>query len=90
MMNTFVFSKKAAKRFLDLPKSAQERISKKLKSLKKYEDIFPLLKRLYHMEPSTHRLRVGNYRLVLYLKVQNKAETIFMVADVGDRRDVYK
>ncbi len=90
MMNTFVFSKKAVKRFLNLPKSAQTRILTKLESLKEYPDIFPLIKRLHHFEEVSHRLRVGPYRLLLELKIQNKDRTRFLIVDVGDRRDVYR
>lgn len=86
-MNKFVFTKKAEKTFLKLPKSVQDRISDKLKDLKNHEDIFSILKRLYHLEPATHRLRVGNYRLILEQKEQ---DTTFWVLDVGDRKSVYK
>ena len=89
-MNQFVFTKKAEKRFLDLPKSMQERMINKLKDLKQHDDILSVLKRLHHLEPASHRLRVGDYRLILELKKQTKKETIFWILDVGDRKDVYK
>lgn len=89
-MNQFIFTKKAEKRFLDLPKSIQKRILVRLKDLKQHEDIFSILKRLYHLEPASHRLRVGNHRLILELREQNKKETSFWVLDVGDRKDIYK
>jgi len=86
-MNEFVFTKKAEKRFLKLPKSVQSRILDKLKDLKNHEDIFSILKRLYHLEPATHRLRVGDYRLIFEQKQQG---TTFWVLDVGDRKNIYK
>lgn len=89
-MIEFVFTKKAKKRFLNLPKSAQKRILEKLKKLKDHEDVFSVLKRLHHLEPASHRLRIGHYRLILELKKQEKSVTRFFVLDVGDRKDVYK
>ncbi len=89
-MVTFIFTKKAEKRFLDLPKSAQERILKKLREMKKNEDIFLVLKRLHHFEPATHRLRIGPYRLILELKEQTQKKTGLWILDVGDRKDIYR
>ena len=89
-MNQFIFTKKAEERFLDLPKSIQERIITKLKNLKQHDDILSILKRLHYLEPASHRLRVGNYRLILELKKQTQKETIFWILGVGDRKDIYK
>ncbi len=89
-MIQFDFSRFAEKRFLKFPKAVQERILKKLRELKGHEDIFSLLKRLHHFEPATHRLRVGSYRLIFELKKQEKERIVFLVLDVGDRKDVYQ
>lgn len=86
-MNEFVFTKKAEKSFLKLPGSVQSRVVGKLKDLKNHEDIFSILKRLYHLEPATHRLRIGSYRLILEQKGQG---TTFWILDVGDRKNIYK
>lgn len=89
-MNKFVFAKKAEKKFRSLPNSVQERILKKLKDLKPHEDLLSILKRLHHLEPASHRLRVGDYRLILELKDQSSEGLSFWILDVGNRKDIYK
>lgn len=88
-MNNFVFTNYGKERFLDLPKPVQNRINKKLKSLKAHDDIVAVLKRLHHFEPATHRLRVGTFRLILELRKQTSGEMLFFILDVGDRKDIY-
>lgn len=68
----------------------QKRILVKLKALKEHEDIFSVLKKLHHLEPATHRLRIGNYRLVLELGERKGESVKFLVLDLGDRKDVYR
>ena len=77
----------AKKIFLKLEHSVQDRILRKLKLLKQYseEDLKSVLVGLTNFEPATHRLRVGDYRLIL----QQKAEDKFLILDLGHRRDIY-
>lgn len=89
MTNQFLFTKKAEKIFFKLPKSVQSRIVIKLKDLKKHEDIFTVLKQLHHLEPASHRLRIGDYRLILECKDQSLHKSLFWILDVGHRRSVY-
>lgn len=89
-MITFAFTKYAQKRFFTLPSPVQKRISKKLSEFKKHSNIFSLLKRLHHFEPATHRLRIGDYRLILELAKQERSSIEFLVLDVGDRKAIYK
>jgi len=89
-MTVFVFTKYSEKAFNKLPKNVKERILDKLRELKKHDDIFAVLKRLHNLEPASHRLRIGNYRLILELKSQKNDKTEFWVLDVGDRKDIYK
>jgi len=89
-MVSFILSKFAEKRFSKLPKNLQERFILKLKELKEHDDIFSLLKVLRDFEPATHRLRIGNYRLILELKKQTKTPVDFFVLDVGHRKDIYR
>ena len=86
-MNVFVFTKQAKKSFGRLPESARERILAKLKGLKSHPDLFSILRPLINFEPATHRLRIGEYRLVLG---QGKNRSEFWVLDVGHRKEVYK
>ncbi len=89
-MVTFVFTKKSEKRFLSLSGKVRKRILDKLKNLKNHDDVFAVLKRLHHLEPATHRLRIGDYRLILEIS-DRKGECVkFLILDVGDRRDIYK
>lgn len=89
-MHIFVFTKKAEKEFGKLSGEIRERIITKLKELKAHEAIFSVLKALHHFEPATHRLRIGSRRLILELKSQEKEGCIFLVLDVGDRKEIYK
>lgn len=89
-MVVFVFSKFAAKRFGKLAQSEQTRITTKLHELKSHPDILSTLKPLHKFEPATHRLRVGNYRLILQLTQVNAKHTELFVLDVGHRRDIYR
>ena len=89
-MAVFVFSKFAYKRLKKLGKSEQERIIFKLQELRLHPDIISVLKSLHHFEPATHRLRVGDYRLILQLTKQTARVTEFFVLDVGHRRDIYR
>lgn len=84
-MNTFVFTVDAQKKFQVLEISVQRRIFSKLRELKKRECLVSVMKRLHDFWPATHRLRVGNYRLILAQKSENE----FLVLDVGHRRNVY-
>lgn len=89
-MVAFIFTKKAEKCFLALSAKVRERILCKLKALKTHDDIFSILKKLHHLEPATHRLRIGDYRLILQLSERKEEALKFLVLDVGDRKDVYK
>lgn len=89
-MVTFVFSKFAEKRLKKLGRSEQDRIVTKLQELKQHPDVLSILKPLHNFEPATHRLRVGNYRLILQLIPTNSKQQGFVVLDVGHRRDIYR
>jgi mRNA interferase RelE/StbE len=84
-MPEFIFTKYAEKKFLKLPLIERNRIFEKLKELKVCDNIFPFLRKLVDFEPATHRLRIGNYRLILML---DKGD--FLILDVGHRRDIYR
>lgn len=85
-MHTFIFTKFAKKRFKQLDIALQDRILDKLKELKKHNHIFSVLKPLRDFSPATHRLRIGGYRMIL----QHKEDNIFLVLDVGHRKDIYR
>lgn len=87
---SFIFKNSGKKDFLKLPLLVQERILEKLTALKTHEDIFSILVRLNNFEPATHRLRVGQYRIILQL-TRYEAEFIeFRILSVGHRKDIYR
>lgn len=89
-MVTFIFTKQAEKACERIPKTVRARVIEKLKELKIHDDIFSILKRLESFKPATHRLRIGNYRIILELREQTDKDSIFRVLDVGHRKDIYR
>ena len=85
-MSTFIFTVFAKKRFIKLDTAVQHRITLKLKELKKQGAVGAVLKPLHNFEPATHRLRIGDYRLILR---RENPET-FIILDVGHRSSVYQ
>ncbi|MDQ7009111.1 MAG: type II toxin-antitoxin system RelE/ParE family toxin [Candidatus Gracilibacteria bacterium] len=86
-MYKFIFTKNGKKSFDKLENNYQDRVIKKLTSLKESEDIFVYLKKLENLLPATHRLRVGNIRIILEFDKTNRS---FYVLDAGNRGDIYK
>ena len=89
-MNSFVFMVQAEKKFLKLSQKTQERILGKLKELKNHPDIFTVLKKLIDFKPATHRLRIGNYRLILMLSNTDQSDFEFLILDAGHRKKIYE
>ena len=71
-MNVFVFSVAAQKIFKNLEPGVQKRIREKLVFLKTHPNLSGILHPLLHVEPATHRLRIGDYRLILEQKSPGK------------------
>ena len=84
----FVFTKRAKKQYLSLEPRLQKQIKQKLILLKQDQQLLNQnIKPLINMQPLTHRVRIGCYRLLLtFDKVENK----FIVVKVAHRKDVYK
>jgi mRNA-degrading endonuclease RelE of RelBE toxin-antitoxin system len=89
-MVTFVFTKPAEKDFAKLSKDVRARMIAKLKEFKNHDDILFVLKRLIDFEPATHRLRIGNFRLILKLNSQEGKNFVFWILNIGHRKDIYK
>lgn len=83
---SFVFTVLADRKFRKLERLLQERVRLKLRELKRHDDIGSVLKSLTNFHPATHRLRIGQYRLIL----QKVSEHEFLVLDIGNRSDVYR
>lgn len=86
MPNSFTFTKFAHKKFLRLEEKERERIVEKLQELKNHPSITSTLKTLVHFPPATHRLRIGQYRIIL----QKESANHFLILDVGHRSDIYR
>ncbi|MFA5948030.1 MAG: hypothetical protein WC806_03590 [Candidatus Gracilibacteria bacterium] len=88
-MIKFIFLKNAQKQFLNLGEPDRNRILNKLKFLKNHTNIFFILKPLHGFEFVSYRLRIGNYRLCLGIKLRTKDDVVFFVFKVGHRREIY-
>lgn len=85
-VNTFVFTKFAQKKLLRFEKAIQERIREKLLEIKHHDQIDAVLRVLTNVAPATHRIRIGQYRII----VQRISEQEFLVLDIGNRKDIYR
>lgn len=88
-MTKFVFTKTAKETFLKLEKADRLRISEKLAFLKNHQDILSILKKIHYLEPATHRLRIGSYRLLVKLTFEGKNAVCF-VLKIGHRKEIYR
>lgn len=82
----FLFSKKAKVQLIKLDKKVSKQILKKLILLKN-DDLFELNLSPVYSEYATHRIRIGAYRLLLKVDLQNMQSLVLKVAH---RREVYK
>ncbi|PZM85621.1 MAG: hypothetical protein DLD55_06440 [candidate division SR1 bacterium] len=78
----FIFTHAAEKQFFQLPLPVQAAIKKKLLLVK--QGGTGALRRLVHFEPFTHRLRIGEYRLLL-----RQCPEGFEVLKLGHRSTIY-
>lgn len=86
----FVFSQEAKKDFGRLDSSIQKRVQDKLASLKSHPNIFEVLGGLRGLKTAKHRLRIGNYRLLLRLEKSTPNEEEFWVLRIRHRREAYR
>lgn len=85
MAVTFRFTKTAEKAFLKFDPKIRERLAESLKELKNPTLLDANSKAVTNLLPATHRLRIGNYRL-LYERDGDEV----LVLKVGHRKDVYQ
>lgn len=79
----FVFTNQAHREYQKLDAVAQVQIRKKLEKIKVWASYH--LKPLTNLEPATHRLRVGDYRLLL-----RDCGEYYEVLKVWHRSKIYK
>jgi mRNA interferase RelE/StbE len=85
-MRNFVFTKYAEKQFLQLEISLQKRIFQKLQELKHMKNTALFLKPLKSFQYASHRIRIGDYRLIV--NVLDNSEKI-IILKVGHRKNIY-
>lgn len=83
MFNIF-FTAHGKKDFEKLPKDLQKRIAKKLEYFSSQENPLIFSKPLADFPPSTHRFRVGDYRIAFYIKGNE-----IILERIKHRREVY-
>lgn len=84
-MPIFVFSVAAQRKLHKLDGQIQNRILKKLADLKEADDRRSMTM-MTDADPATHRLRIGDYRLIFQQKDQER----FLVMDIGHRSQIYR
>lgn len=88
-MIIFSSTKQFDKTFETLNQVDQNRIIEKLQYLKTHPDILTVMKKVHDLKPATHRLRIGNLRILLKMISENKNDTRILLLKVGHRRDIY-
>ena len=84
-MHVFIFTEKSKKEYFKLDEKIQVQIREKLEFLKSISKIETSLKQLKNLNPATHRLRVGSFRLIL----KRESSEVWVVLKIGHRREVY-
>ena len=84
-MPQFIITKKALKQIEKLDPQVKNRILAKLTELKA-EDDYRSIEKIFGMNGASHRLRVGDYRLIL----RQENEVDFFVISIGHRSSVYQ
>lgn len=83
-MFNVLFTKNGEKDLRKLSQEIQKRIIKKLEFFSSQENPITFSKPLVDIPPTTHRFRVGDYRIAFYVE----AETIY-IERIRHRREVY-
>lgn len=83
-MYNVVFTKNGEKDLKKLPQEIQKRIIKKLEFFSLQENPLSFSKPLVDLPPSTHRFRVGDYRIAFYIEGEN-----IYIERIKHRREVY-
>lgn len=72
--------------FEKLDDDAKVRIRKKLQTLRDHPSIYSVLEPLTDFHPATHRLRIGDYRVLM----ADEDDGAFLVVKVGHRSSIYR
>lgn len=83
MYNVY-FTPQSKRDFKKLPKDIQRRIIIKIKFFVLQKDPVSFSKPLVNLPPSTHRFRIGNYRIVFYISGNS-----LYIDRIKHRKEVY-
>ncbi len=86
-MYSLKLEKKALKTFEKLDPEERKRIAKKIDAFFEYENPLAFAKRLKNYKLGEYRFRVGDYRLIADVNIENK---IIKIMRIGHRREIYK
>ncbi len=89
-MVIFISTKEFDTKYEQLNNIDQKRVKDKLQYLTSHPNIFLVIRKLSDFREATHRIRIGNYRIVLKLVAENKYDITFMLVKIGHRREIYK
>ena len=78
------FTPKGEKDLKRLPRDIQKRVIKKIKFLSSQDDPLKFSKVLVDLPPTTHRFRVGNYRIAFYISGKK-----IYIDRIKHRKEVY-
>lgn len=84
-MYEIVFTPQSEKELTELSGEDQRRIFKKLSFFSSTKTPLYFSKPLVNFPPSTHRFRVGNYRIAFHI-----LKTVIYVDKIGHRKQIYK
>ncbi len=80
----FVFTIYSEKKLKKFTPNVREYVVLKLKNISHWK-IDWNFRALHNFSPATHRLRIGDYRLIL-----KKESSTYIVLDIGHRKNIYK
>jgi len=90
MNNAFIFSKKSKYQYDELETGLKARIQNKLSILKTHPDIWSVIERLAELKNKVYKLRIGQYRILLEIKTQERENTLFQILEIDHRSRIYR
>lgn len=84
-MYEIVFTPQSQKELANLSGDEQKRILKKLSFFASTDSPLYFSKPLVNFPPSTHRFRVGNYRIAFHI-----LKSVIYIDKIGHRKQIYK
>jgi mRNA-degrading endonuclease RelE of RelBE toxin-antitoxin system len=84
----FVFTNYARRQWLNFSPDVQIDLERKLSALRDAPELLSKrIRKIHNIDPATHRLRVGNYRLLIEFDGQTQQ---YLVLKIAHRKDIYR